>query len=160
MSKGAISVVVIVLVAYFVFTSGFIYEVTKCDATDRFEVPYSLGMSAERTGLAGIYGDDDMDCLYWMILNWDGSEVVGDYNTKRLIGSYIPVYQGRNVSAEFNAIPDNCYIYVSTWNINHQKWVYGSGIGLRTLYELPDLSEYKVLYQSGKSKVLWSSTSE
>ena len=129
---------------YFAFTSGAVYEILKCDATNRMEVPYSIPLSAERTGLAGIFNHDDINCMQWLIMNSDGN-IIGDYNTRLLIAAYIPNSKG------FQPV-NRGYVFVSSWNTRHQQYVEGSGVGLRIARPLPD-NLGVLVYQSGDAKI-------
>ena len=66
MAKKASIIVCILLLAYFIFTSGLVFEVTASDTMDRVDMPYSIAMSGERTGAIGIYNEDDIACAEWL----------------------------------------------------------------------------------------------
>jgi hypothetical protein len=139
-------IILAVLLAYFAFTSGAVYEIFKCDATNRIEVPYSIPLSSERTGLGDVFNADDMNCMRWLISNAGDYDLIGDYNTRLLIAGYLQKTQG------FTSISDHSYIFVSSWNTRHQSYVEGSGIGLRIIYALPD-NLGTVVYQSGDARI-------
>ena len=153
MSRLAVFLIVVVLLGYYIFTSGLVYELIGDNNTSSLEIPYSFGLSAERTGLAAILNNNDMNCLAWLSKNWkQGDLVVSDYNIGRLIDEYdyriyLSYPHGIN-KPTFSAIPEKCYIFVSSWNAQRHKYVFGSNIGMRTLIDLPDLP-YDVAYKSG-----------
>jgi len=140
-------IILIVMLAYFAFTSGAVYEASKSEATNRIDVPYSIPLSAERTGLGDVFNQDDMNCMRWLISNAGDYDLVGDYNTRLLIAGYLPRVSG------FSSISDHSYIFVSSWNARHQSYVEGSGIGLRVTYPLPD-NLGTVVYQSGDARII------
>jgi uncharacterized membrane protein len=158
-SRLALIITVVVLIGYYIFTSGLVYELTGNNNTASLEIPYSFGMSAERVGLAAVLNDDDINCLKWLSANWkEGDLVVSDYNISRIIDEYdyriYLKYQGGYGKPTFwnNGIPDRCYIFVSSWNVHHKKYVLGTNIGLRSLEDLPDLP-YDIAYRSGDAIV-------
>jgi hypothetical protein len=90
MSKIAIWITTAILLAYFVFTSGLVYETTGSEVTDRLIVPYSAALSGERTGLFGVYTEDDIRCAEWLAYESDTSiPIVGDGNTWLLMKGYV-----------------------------------------------------------------------
>lgn len=91
MSKRAIWLTTAILLFYFVpFTSGLVYEVTGSNATDKFIVPYSAALSGERTGLIGVYTQDDIKCAEWLAYKSDQNiPIVCDGNTWLLMKGFI-----------------------------------------------------------------------
>jgi hypothetical protein len=90
MSKTAIWVTTGILLAYFIFTSGLVYEATGSEVTDKFIVPYSAALSGERTGLFGVYSEDDIKCAEWLAYESDSNiPIVGDGNTWLLMKGYV-----------------------------------------------------------------------
>ena len=157
MSKIGLILIVVVLLGYYVFTSGLVYEIISDNNTSSLEIPYSFGMSAERVGLAAVVTDDDVNCLKWLSDNWEeGDLVVADYNFQRIIDEYdyriFLAYQGGAGRPWFGDIPDKCYLFISSWNNQHKKFVLGSGIGFRELVILPDLP-YEIVYKSGDAAI-------
>lgn len=159
MEKVSITLCSVVLLAYYIFTSGVVYELTNSDTTINFGVPYSLGLSAERTGLAGIFNDDDIKCAKWMVENWDGETIiVADYNGSRLLVQYSSKFGDKFYNLQFEELPEKCYIFMSAWNVEHDKYVMGSIVGLRELRDLPKCDcdcdcKCPVVFQSGKSTI-------
>jgi uncharacterized membrane protein len=158
MRARSVVVVVLILVVYFIFTSGFVYEITGCDATNAIVVPYSFGLSAERTGLVGVFTKNDMACMEWLEKTYTNDyTVVADYNVSRLIYAYIPsIYMAHKIVSEYVApptfkdIPEHSYIFISEWNYRHDKYIEGVGIGLREMHDLP-LLNYPVAFRSGNA---------
>jgi uncharacterized membrane protein len=152
----------IVLLFYYAFTSGVVYELMQSNVTDRFDIPYSTGFSAERTGVAGVFNDDDVKCARWIVTNWDDkTRVIADYNGARLMLSEfgarredIYCMQQRAGGPELlcKNSQEGFYILKTTWNAVNNKYVVGPNIGMRALVEWPSC-DYPVVFQSGKSIV-------
>lgn len=160
------------LLVYFVFTSGSIYEMTKDRITDRVDIPYSYVLSYERTGIIGVYSQDDTNCAKWLAYNSDQSlRIVCDMNTVRLLSEYmdinkearIRVYQqsvGYYVPFTILSPPDGkYYIFLDTWNIKHGELVYnydlGYTAGLRSIMAIPDSCyDLPIIYKSGEAVIL------
>lgn len=97
MSKVKIAIIVSILVVYYVFTSGIVFEVIKANASSKLDLPYSISLSGERTGLANIVTKSDLECIMWLKDNRDKAlPIVTDYNTYCSILAFIPVYQELN----------------------------------------------------------------
>jgi len=148
LNKRSIAIITILLIVYFVFCSGFVFEVTKSEATDKVSMPYSIPFSAERTGIAGIYTQSDVDCVKWYVEHGNKDlKFVGDCNGRRLAISFIseiPHLRDNfvNPAPNYDSIPDHCYIFVTDWNYRNQKYVKHGGIGLRFIRELPVFQTY------------------
>lgn len=156
MGKKTVWSITAVMLIYFTFTSGAVFEATKTELSGKMEMPYSLGLSAERTGIVLPATQDDIDCLNWLNEVWDGkTAIVGDYNTYCLITGHMPdwwylVCHLRKGDLKY--LPDRCYIFISSWNTRHQRYVEPLAIGVRNSYPLPEIS-YPLIKQCGDTKI-------
>jgi hypothetical protein len=97
MNKKSILITLNILIVYYVFTSGLVFEAIKANASGKLDLPYSIGLSGKRTGLANIVTKDDLECITWLKDNRDKTlPVVTDYNTYCSLLPYISVYQDLN----------------------------------------------------------------
>lgn len=93
MNKKSILITLSILITYYTFTSGLVFEAIKADASSKLDLPYSIGLSAERTGIANIVARNDLECIKWLRDNRDVTlPVVTDYNTYCSVLAFIPVY--------------------------------------------------------------------
>jgi nicotinamidase-related amidase len=67
MAKAVSIVACVLLLTYFLFTSGLVFEVTASEMEGNVDMPYSLALSGERTGVLEIYTDGDVDCAKWLV---------------------------------------------------------------------------------------------
>jgi len=155
--KSSITVASVLLV-YFVFTSGTVYEVMRSEVTSSMVVPYSLSLSGERTGLVGLFTKDDQRCAEWIVnQSQEGIPVVCDGNMALLLRSYdfFPrVVQITRFTGTFDSDPH--YIVFSTWNIETGKMgVSSASAGMRGIDVLPemDMSEYTEVFRSNGSVI-------
>jgi uncharacterized membrane protein len=150
------------LLVYFVFTSGMVYEFRGDNITDKLIVPYSIALSGERTGLIGVYTEDDIRCAEWIADN-GAFPVAGDYNSSALLmgfGFPIDIYRMSSGIVQENANGavgeplDHCYIFITSWNVEQHKMIVGNlGAGLRTIEDIPDTSNWQEVFRSGQSAV-------
>jgi len=158
MNKGLIPSILII---YILFTFGVVFEATKSDQINKLDIPYSIALSAKRTGVAGIYTKGDVECVKWLAENTDrNTKIVADMNGKNLLTGYVenvprlrPTVYASYYS--FDNIPNRCYILVTNWNAKYNKWIKGCGTGLREQLDLPFLFGVKEVYFSGCSYVYW-----
>lgn len=158
MNKLAIWLSAGVLLFYFVFTSGIVYEATGSNVMDKLVVPFSLALSGERTGLVGIYTDDDIRCVEWLAKNRDRSiPIVGDYNISHLMRSFVSDANEMIPSILEKEQYKQCYIVVRAWNFQHQEYIFscGRGEGLRVSRPLSsiDMTSWQEIFRSGDSVV-------
>ena len=138
----------VVLMVYFVFTSGSVYQAIGSNVTDVFVIPFSYSLSGERTGLIGIHTEDDINCAKWVRDN-KAFPILGDYNARNLLVGYI------NKSNTYGNVmlpymDKDFYYLMRSWNIEHQKMIGGQQIeGVRRMVDLPDMSDWKEVYRSG-----------
>jgi uncharacterized membrane protein len=121
-----------ILIPYFLFTSGFIYEVTGQKVTDRIDTPYSIALSSYRLDLAGAFYWQDGAAAQWLTQHaTDETRVYADHHTYRLIWFYD--FPGQITSFPYNAshLPVDSYIYLSTWNTDKSELNFAVGPGLR-----------------------------
>jgi len=97
MSKTKTTIIVSILIIYYIFTSGIVFEVTQSNASSKLDLPYSIGLSGERTGLANTVTKSDLECIMWLKDNRDKTlPIVTDYNSYCSLLAFIPVYQELN----------------------------------------------------------------
>lgn len=157
---GAMSriVVAIILAVYFIFTSGFIFEVTQSKSIDKIDIPYNPALSSERTGIVGVFTKCDIECAKWIVQNTKDTDLVaGDVNSSILLMSFINMLRVRKTAStlvyDYETLPEHCYILVLDWNIKHNLGVRVVGTGTRMSFPLPEL-DYPVVYKCGNSRIL------
>lgn len=148
--------IVSLLITYFLFTSGLVFEASGSTNIDHLDIPYSLALSAERTGVTPLTTQDDIDCMKWLRKNWNGKyQVIGDYNTFVLITANTEILYRLNLNRRKGSlidILDECYIFISSWNTRHKQYIESVGTGIRKAYPLPEFN-YPVVYQSGNALI-------
>jgi len=155
------------LLAYFVFTSGLVFELSTVQGISNVDTPYSFALSGEDLGIVGVFTGDDIKCAQWLA---DGSEIpiVADINGLLLLDSTVKDMD-RLIYREGKSKRDNhlndidnygkCYVFITSWNTLHQLYIEGGqlGAGLRVSNPLPEL-DYPVVYQSGQAVVYLKET--
>lgn len=165
------------LIPYFIFTSGVVFEVIKSENASTLDIPYSYSLSGTRTSITGVFYDTDALAREWVKKNeatpiysdmWGDIFLREEMGTRRddinpfAVAFYpegsIDLVQMSAANALL-AISDENYIFLREWNGTSQKIVRYSGIGLRDIvtYEESGMSilieDREILFQSGNAKV-------
>lgn len=143
-----------VLLIYLFFASGIAYEIATPMLTNRIEAPYSIGLSAERTGIMPVATESDIKAIQWLKDNTQRRKIVSDYNGYLLVHGFVQNHVDNLRYGNLTNIQEGDIIFLSSWNIRNQKYVEGAGgVGIREVYDLPDMSEYGLLYNNGLTEV-------
>jgi uncharacterized membrane protein len=121
-----------VLIPYFLFTSGFIYEVTGDRVTDKIDAPYSIALSSYRLDLAGVFYWQDGSAARWLAQRAsDETKVYADHHTCRPLA--LSEFPGQILGLPLDAskLAEDSYIYLSTWNTEKGELTFAVGPGLR-----------------------------
>lgn len=158
-----------ILIPYFLFTSGFIYEVTRQEVTDRVDTPYSIALSSYRLDLAGVYYWQDDAAASWLTQQAsDKTKVYTDYHASKPLAFH--EFPGQIVGLPLDAskLSEDGYFYFSTWNMGKGEMTFvvyqisGQPIaGLRqskSFADIPGLNEVmgekNRVYNNGGAQIL------
>jgi uncharacterized membrane protein len=143
-----------VLLIYFFFASGIAYEIATPMLTNKIEAPYSIGLSAERTGIMPVATESDIKAIQWLKDNAQGRKIVTDYNGYLLVHGFVQNHVDNLRYGDLTHIQEGDLIFLSSWNIKNQKMVEGAGgVGIREVYKLPEFMDCKQIYSSDGSKM-------
>lgn len=143
-----------ILLIYYIFVSGISYELFSPLTTDHIETLYNIGLSASRTGIAPVADVDDIKALEWLRKNAVGRKIVGDYNGYCLVHGVLQNHVDNLRYGNLTDIKEGDLVYLTSWNVRNNAYVEPNGVGVREIFELPDFSELKVIYDTGTAKVL------
>ncbi len=140
-------ITLIVLIPYFLFTSGLVYEVTGQEITDSIDTPYSIALSSYRLDLAGVFYQQDGAAAVWLSQNSDNSTALyTDQHTPRFIQFYRFPGQVGGIPLDAGQLSPGCYMYFTKWNIDRDEltfaWYPGLtklNAGLRRHYSFKDI---------------------
>jgi len=138
------------LIAYYAFTSGAVFELTKSEATERLDIPYSIALSNERTRIVGVYkNDDDIACARWLVEKTDPSiPVYVDY-----CGISLIMDLSETRWRTYEEPEGNHYLFLTSWSTEYKKMVFGWFEGLREYEPLPDLSNAVEVFRRGNAVI-------
>ena len=156
-SQGSLKFVALaVLIPYFLFTSGFIYEVSGQTVTDKIDTPYSIALSSYRLDLAGVFYWRDGAAAEWLTQKTgDETKVWADQHTGRFLW-----YHGLRGQI-IGGLSEDSYMYFTTWNIDKEEAVFAIGPGLRqhvSFDNIPGLKraieDKNRIYNNGGAQIL------
>jgi len=140
-----------VLIPYFLFTSGFIYEVTGQKVTDKADIPYSIALSSYRLDLAGIFSLQDGAAAGWLAQNaGDSANVYVDSHTGKLLKFFNFRGKLELLSQDTGKLKPDSYIYLSTWNTTQNELTYAGRAkpGIRQHVSIDDIPGLKAALES------------
>jgi len=153
-----------ILIPYFLFTSGFIFEATKDTTTEILDTPYTIAMSGNRVEVGGVMTANDAKVRDFIVAgNYYPvyADIYGDYLIFEKMDSLehvkeIFVYQKDLASKEIYS----SYIFLRERNIEHQELTYWLGVGTRTTRSFEEtgfdimMEGREVIYQCGNAILL------
>ncbi len=151
-----------VLIPYFLFTSGAIYEVTGQSVTDKADLPYSIALSSYRLDLAGALYSKDGAAAQWVSRNSDNiTGVYADRHAANLLRFYEfpgPIQEFTHDAADLQM---NSYLYLDSVNISRGEITFAVSTGLRQYVAFADIPEFDRtieqgdrIYSNGSAQVL------
>ena len=115
-----------VLIPYFLFTSGFIFEVTGHEVIDKIDSPYSIALSSHRVDVGGVFNHQDGAGADWLWQRLDDEDTVYTDLYGYLLLGYETGNHGQISSFpwDISQVPQDSYIYFRTWNTQRQEITY------------------------------------
>ncbi|MCX6010286.1 MAG: DUF2206 domain-containing protein, partial [Chloroflexi bacterium] len=138
-----------ILIPYFLFTSGFIYEVTRQNITDRVDTPYSIALSSYRLDLAGVFYWQDGAAARWLAQRAsDETKVYTDHQTFKILGFYRFPGQITVVPYDASKLQEDSYIYFTAWNTEKKEITFAIDPGLRQHISFDDIPGLNAVIES------------
>lgn len=150
-----------VLVPYFLFTSGAVFELEQKPDISTLNIPYSVALSGHRIDITATSTGNDEKVMEWISENYnDDGKVYADLHGTQILMEWLsPDLQGGYMFLDLSKVKDEAWVFLREWNSEHEALVYHAGIGLRKELSYRELGVDKLLdgrpllYQVGKSKV-------
>jgi len=147
-----------VLIPYFLFTSGLIFEATKQPSVEHITIPYSIGLSNYRMDLGGSFTREDFEVREYVVSNKLFplySDVFGAYFVEEKVGKRPDI--SRAFPKFSYELQKPSYAFVRSRNMRDGSFTIWNGVGCRK-YVRPE--EYgidpnkNIVYQVGDARVL------
>jgi len=123
--------IVFILIPYFIFNSGAIFELSRNQTTRFIDMPYSIALSSYRLDLNTVFTRQDTTAADWL-------STVGSRPLRTDIHGCQLFY---NYRAAQNAgeLASSSYIYLRTWNARTKTWTVGTAYAARQSVSFDDL---------------------
>lgn len=155
--------VAFILIPYFIFNSGLVFELSKSQTTHFIDMPYSIALSSYRLDLNTVFTKQDVAAANWLSPTVPtGHQVYADIH-----GSYLfPQLSENNVNKETNSY---CYAFFRTWNVQRKALTFGTSYGARQSISFEDLNlpwlaqalhQGDKIYDNGGAQIYGWKTSE
>lgn len=136
----------ILLVPYFIFNSGIVFELAKLEPKSFIDVPYSIPLSANRVDISSVFTNEDVEAMDYLkdIFAEDKNMIFTDTHGGNLMVQRIGMEVQTGDFKYLWQISENDigYIFLRKWNVkNEEITLYGS-YGTRESYEI---SKYPIL---------------
>ena len=156
--------VVVILIPYFIFNSGVVFEISRSQTTDFINMPYSIALSGHRLDLNTVFTEQDLTAARWLCkVPKSDAPVYVDFNTIRLfLNQFDFPCKIAGISDEQPEIPSAGYVYLKTWNAQNKKFTFGTGYATRKSVSFDDLPVFKqiiektdTIYNNGGAQALF-----
>lgn len=150
---------ILLLVPYWAFSSGLVFEAARIDNIATMHVPYSIALTNHRLDLGGSLTADDADVRQY-IVEHETYPVHGDFYTMEFMTDATPA---SNLIVTWAQMPlpeqniGESYIFVRARNTVDDVWVLWNGVGMREHVRLSgaaissEIAGREVVYQSGNA---------
>lgn len=123
-----------VLIPYFLFNTGFIFEVTKSELYDVVDTPSSVALSSYRVDMKASNHREHAANEWLSHVVDNRSPIYADIYAVLAINIILPGRVGV-LPLDAGQMPENTYIYLKTWNLNRNEAVFQMSRGERIWFE-------------------------
>jgi uncharacterized membrane protein len=156
--------VLVILIPYFIFNSGVVFELGRSKTTNFIDTPYSIGLSSYRVELTTAFTKQDTVAGGWLY-----SADQGDYPLYADYNSYILFYRQYGFPRDriclfyydTDEVCSPSYIYLRTWNTQKRVLTNAFGYAVRQSVSFADLprlvsimNKSSIIYNNGGAQVL------
>jgi len=160
--NGTAIIVLIILLPYFIFCSGLVFELSGQSITDRVDTPYSIALSKYRLDLTSSFGARDGAAATWLSQNGSADDtVLTDHHTGRFL-EFMGVRGKQDSLTTDAAYPlTSSYTFLTDWNTSKGEVTIAIYPGLRRYIDLKEIPLFRVfkdnlnmVYSDGGAQVL------
>ena len=155
--------VIVVLIPYFLFNSGVVFELSRNRTTEFIDVPYSITLSSHRVDVNTVFTRQDLAAAHWLCRDTIGNTpVYTDHHGSKLFIDQIEFpCSAKEVNQNAGGIVAPGYFYLRSWNIGSGSLTFPTGYATRQSIEFSNLSWFTPvmkdsgrIYNSGGSQIL------
>lgn len=135
--------VLAIMIPYFIFNSGAIFELSKSQTTYFINMPYSIALSSYRLDLSTVFTEQDVVAANWLSVI-SNHPLHADAHGCQLFYTYNETLNSGEIASS------NC-IYLRTWNTRNKVWTVGTAYAARRSisFDSEDISWLKQALENG-----------
>lgn len=136
--------VLAVLIPYFIFNSGVVFELSRSQTINSIDMPYSIALSSYRVDVTTTFTKQDTTAADWLIaVAGEGYNLYVDHHSTRLLGITqlgfpLKVHEFPHGTKDKELSPSS-YIYLRTWNTQKKMLTFPAAYAARQSINLADL---------------------
>jgi uncharacterized membrane protein len=153
--------VLLIMIPYFIFNSGVVFELSRSQTTYFIDIPYSIALSNYRANVSTAFMKQDIAAADWYFeVSEDGYPVGVDYNSQYLLWQH---EIGGGIAWSLSN-PNMClpsYIFLGTWNIEKKQLIQGTSYAARKHINFEDMPAFTQalrlsdrIYDNGGAQIL------
>lgn len=153
------------LIPYFVFNSGLVFEVAKMKPVGFVDVPYSVVLSGHRVDLASVFEEQDVEAMDWLKVQFlkDKQPIYADTHGGNLMVQRIGTdVEGGQFKYFWQMADDSVgYVFLRKWNVDNGMITKPCDYGTRESYSIDDfeivgkkIADGTVLFDNGAMVIL------
>ncbi len=158
-------VTLVVLIPYFLFTAGIVYEVTGHSMTEKADLPYSIALSSYRLDLAGVLSSRDGAAAQWAGIYSDNTTSIhADRHAANLLSFYQFPGRIQELRRDADDPTAGSLVYLNGINLEREQITIAVSTGLRQFVAFKDISGLEEIltlshrvYGNGGAQVLFCS---
>lgn len=156
---------VFIVIPFFLFSNGFVYEVAKLDVSGTVDIPWSFALSGYRIDIIGsATPKEDISGQHWLIQVHKPARIFGDTISLNLFNKpTLERVEARQIGPNFQSENKENYIFLRKWNNDHGEMGYQTMRWSATVQHImiqndpaisKALTDSNFIYFNGKTSVL------
>lgn len=166
------SLVLAVLIPYFIFNSGVAFELSQSRSTIFIDTPYSIALSSYRVDVTTNFTKQDIAAADWLFkVDDENYGMSADYNGSKIFWQHELVSKSarwRQLTYYYSQhISYPSYIYLRTWNTENRMLTFASAYATRWYVSFDDIPGFgqtigsgDVIYNNNGAQVLLPAQAE
>ncbi|MEE9400198.1 MAG: DUF2206 domain-containing protein, partial [Dehalococcoidales bacterium] len=143
--------IIAVLVPYFIFNSGVIFELSRSQAVHSIDIPYSIALSGHRVDLSTVFTKQDVAAASWLSrVGEEDYPVYADHHGNKLFMERIFI-PGRllDFPRSNEGVSSPGYFYFRAWNMQNKALTFGTMYAGRQSVSFDDFPQLALVMEKG-----------
>ncbi len=143
--------VLAILIPYFIFNSGVVFELSRSQTTNFINMPYSIALSSYRVDVSTVFTKQDVTAAEWFSrVAEEDCVVYADHHSGKLFLEQIDFpCKGSEFSRDTKEVRFPSYFYLRAWNIQNKALTFGTTYAGRQSVSFDDLPGVTYVIDSG-----------